>query len=251
MPDTLIRQYRLTELLGTGRHGETWLAIDEALQRPVTLKFLPASLVTDSAWRERYLDARTRLNRLTHAQITVFFALDTETDRPFLVREYAPGRSIAQDSDGQPLFYSDFLYIAAQAAAALTSAQSEEITLGNITPANIIVDDVRHIRLVDCCLPWPSPGKTVDSYELSDMRYRAPEQLEGGEVTPASDIFALGLVFYELLTGVYPIEADTVESYRERLTTEPLDFNSIASQRIPTDAHLLLESMCAIDPAER
>ncbi|MBD3403854.1 protein kinase, partial [candidate division GN15 bacterium] len=162
-----------------------------------------------------------------------------------------PGRSIAQDSDVQPLFYSDVLYIADQAAAALTSAQSEEITLGNITPANIIVDDVRHIRLVDCCLPRPSPGKTVDSYELSDMRYRAPEQLEGGEVTPASDIFALGLVFYELLTGVYPIEADTVESYRERLTTEPLDFNSIASQRIPTDAHLLLESMCAIDPAER
>lgn len=246
-----IRQYRLTDLLGKGRHGETWLAIDEALQRPVVLKFLPASLVIDSAFRVRFLDLMKRLNALKHRSLAAFFTIDTETDRPFIVREYAAGVPLRTFASGEPMFYSDFLALALQTANVLQAAHVEEVAIENITPDNIIVDENRNIVIVDSCLPWPDPPDSESRSVIDAARYRAPEQFSGGAATTASDIFSLGAVFYELLTGEPAFEGETYSAVLTGVLSSPLSFETPSSHRVPTDARLLLERMCAPDPQER
>lgn len=246
-----IRQYRLTDLLGTGRHGETWLAIDEALQRPVVLKFLPSALVTDAEFRQGFLGAMKRLNALKHRSIAAFFTIDTETDRPFIVREYAAGVPLRAHTRGEPVFYSEFLGVALQLAGVLQAAHVEDVALGNISPDNIIVDDDLRMVLVDSCLPWGGDQDESDAAVVGSCRYRSPEQLSGELPTPASDMFSLGAVFFELLTGEPAFEGNTLAAIRTAVMSIPVSFQSMAAQRVPPEARLLIERMCAPDPADR
>ncbi|MCB2230128.1 serine/threonine protein kinase [bacterium] len=251
MDQSHIRQYRLSDRLGAGRHGETWMAIDEALQRPVTLKFLPSTLVTDAGFREQFAESMRRLNALKHPALAAFFTIDTETDRPFIVREYITGKPLRAFTNGEPMFYGEFLDLAIQLADLLQSAHVEEVALVNISPGNIIVDDDQKVRIVDACLPWDSNPEETSEAVIDAARYRAPEQLTRGPIEVGSDLFSLGAVFFEMLTGEEAFDGETFGEVTTAVSSIPISFESPVARRIPHEGKLLLERMTACDVSDR
>lgn len=227
------------------------MAIDEALQRPVTLKFLPSSLVTDAAFRERFAESMQRLNALKHPALAAYFTIDTETDRPFIVREYIAGKPLDVFTDDEPMFYGEFLDLAIQLANLLQAAHVEDVALLNIAPGNIIVDERRTVRFVDPCLPWESYPEQESCALIDAARYRSPEQVDGEPVSLGSDIFSLGAVFFEMLTGEKAFEGESFGEVTTSVSSIPISFESSAARRIPHEAKLLLERMTACDAADR
>lgn len=237
--------------LGEGRHGECWLAMDTAIQRSVVLKFLPPVLGNDPDFQLRYLQEIERINQLRHSNLAAVYSLDTEDmNRPFITREYIEGQTLFEYTGGQPMFYQQFLDLVTQIARGVKAAHETDIVLKNINPNNILVTDKGQVRLVDFCLDWPGvvPDGPID---LEILRYRSPEQLTDDPIEPPSDLFTLGAIYYELLTGEPAYPEDSDDSIRAAVANHGPNFSRLAARRIPSDARLLIEQLTELEPEER
>ena len=251
MQDGKIRQYNLIRPLGHGRHGQTWLAVDEAIQRSVVLKFLPPALTQDSDFRRRFENETERLNQLMHRRLAAIYGLDTEDpEHPFVVREFIEGQALPQYTEGQPMFYQQFLDLAAQIASGVKAAHDCEITLSNLSPNNIMITPKGQVRLVDFCLDWTSESDDSEAV-LASARYRSPEQLAARAAAPSSDLFTLGTIFYELLTGEAAFPERSLDALTSRISRLGPDFATEVSQRVPSDARLMIERLAEPEIKER
>lgn len=246
-----IRQYRLIRRLGEGRHGESWLAVDAAIQRSLVLKFIPPSLGADPDFQLEFLQQIERINQAKHANLAAIYSLDTEdTSRPFITREFIDGLPLLAYTGGQPMFYQQFLDLATQVARGVKAAHEFDIALGNLSPNNIMVTDKGQVRIVDFCLYW-SDADIKDNANLATIPFRSPEEMRGEPVEPTSDLFTLGALFYELLTGKAVFGGESEQEIRETILGHGPDFSLTEAQRIPSDARLLIEQLTDSNPAER
>lgn len=248
-----IRQYQFHERLGPGVHGESWLAMDAAAQRPVVVKFLPPSLVANETFRREFLYRIERISKLP-GQAT-FYGLDTENDRPFLVRQYIDGRPIAEYGRVRPVDYRQFLELACQITRVVGQAHLLEIPLLNLTPENILVNSKGQVELTDMCLPW----HPVDQPDLRLARaaaYRSPEQLRepddpADEADTQSDIFSLGAILYGLLTGKPAFHGDSLLEVERLVKAGAYDVEAAETGRMSTDMHLFLPDLLAVEAGAR
>ena len=251
MQEGKIRQYNLIRPLGHGRHGQTWLAVDEAIQRSVVLKFLPPALTKEADFCSRFLDETERLNLLMHRRLAAVYGLDTEDPQhPFIIREYIEGQSLPQYTVGQPMFYQQFLDLAAQIASGVQAAHDCNVVLKNLSPNNIMITPKGQVRLVDFCLDWTMESPEPESV-LFAARYCSPEQLNAQPPEASSDLFSLGAVFFELLTGEPAFPGGSIKEIAERVNRSGPDFTTEASKRVPSDARLMIERMADPEIKER
>lgn len=251
MQDGKIRQYNLIRPLGHGRHGQTWLAVDEAIQRTVVLKFLPASLSSDETFRTTFEETTERLNQLMHRRLAAVYGLDTvDPEHPFIIREYIEGQNLPQYTLGQPMYYQQFLDLASQIASGVQAAHECAIVLRNLTPNNIIVTPTGQVRLVDFCLDWSLQSHDPEA-AFAAARYCSPEQLLGAPLEASSDLFTLGAIYYELITGDRAFPEPDLDSLKERITRRGPDFDTAAAQRVPSDARLMIERLADPEIKER
>jgi serine/threonine-protein kinase len=251
MLDGRIRQYNLIRPLGHGRHGQTWLAVDEAIQRTVVLKFLSPDIIAEDGFVSSFENLTERINQLMHRRLAAIYGLDTvDPEHPFIIREYIDGHSLPQYTGGQPMFYQQFLDLASQIAAGVHAAHECNIVLKNLTPNNILITLTGQVRLVDFCLDW-SPNSHDPEAVLAAARYCSPEQLQGSPLTPGSDLFTLGALYYELLTGERAFPEPTLEDVKGRITSRGPDFETQPARRIPSDARLMIERLADPEIKER
>ena len=214
-PGTLLGgRYRIVGRLGRGGMGEVYRADDLKLAQPVALKFLPAELDRDPS-RLMQLHNEVRMARqVSHPNVCRVYDIDEVDGHTFLSMEYVDGEELASLLRRIGRFSVErSLELAREICAGLAAAHERGVIHRDLKPANVMIDGTGRVRITDFGLA----GVAGESLRAGTPAYMAPEQLAGGEVTAQSDIYALGLVLYELFTGQRAIEAKNVaELLRKR-----------------------------------
>ena len=198
-PGTLLGgRYRIIERLGRGGMGEVYRADDLKLGQPVALKFLPPDVDRDPA-RLTQLHTEVRMARqVSHPNVCRVYDIDEVDGTTFLSMEYVDGEDLSSLLKRIGRFPEDrALEIARQICAGLAAAHERDVIHRDLKPANVMLDGTGKVRITDFGLA----GASGEAIRAGTPAYMAPEQLSGQEVTARSDIYALGLVLYELFTG--------------------------------------------------
>ncbi|WP_405891485.1 serine/threonine protein kinase [Streptomyces sp. NBC_00133] len=248
-------RYRLDEPLGHGAMGEVWRATDQTLGRPVAVKLLRAD-EGDAAASERFrMEAQTAA-RLSHPHVVSMYDSGCHDGRLYLVMELVDGWSLAQDLAVHGLLNpQEAAGIGAQMAAGLSAAHLQGVIHRDIKPGNIMLTSDRIVKITDFGIARfaddASHTLTATGKILGSGSYLAPERAVGRPAVPASDVYALGCVLYELLTGRPPfLGENTPAVVQQHVNAAPVPPDQLRPE-IPRSLadHLLL--LLAKDPAQR
>jgi len=214
--------YHVTAKLGEGGMGEVYRARDEHLDRDVALKVLPPGTLGDETARRRFRREAEALSRLNHAHIATVHDFDSSDGIDFLVMEYVPGQTLSQHIAGHLLPEKEIATLGGEVAAALEEAHERGVVHRDLKPANIIVTPKGRVKVLDFGLAQLS-GTAADLEQTTTrsesgfegtLPYMAPEQVRGEAIDARTDVYALGVVLFEMATGRRPFN----EPHSGRLT---------------------------------
>ena len=248
-----VGHYEILEKLGSGGMGEVWLAEDTRLERQVALKFLPAEAITEEEQTRFIREAKTA-SALDHPNIcTIHEVNETDKGKTFIAMAYCDGETVKEKISQGPLELEEALDIAIQIGEGLARAHQEGIVHRDIKPANAILTRDGTVKIVDFGLAKLSGATqlTKTGTSMGTAAYMSPEQVRGEEVDHRTDIWALGVVLYEMATGQLPFqgENDTAVIYSV-LNDDPEILSSIR-QDIPQDLEEVVGKALVKDPANR
>lgn len=205
-------QLEILGLLGRGGMGAVYKARQIGLDRLVAIKILPPEFSRDPQFVERFTREAKALARLTHPQIVTVYDFGQTDDLLYIMMEYVNGTTLRQLMQARKLSPDEALVIVPQLCEALQYAHNEGVVHRDIKPENILLDQKGMVKIADFGLAKMTAGNEDEAHLtqsrqiLGTPRYMAPEQLQGGQaVDHRSDIYALGVVFYEMLTGEVPV----------------------------------------------
>lgn len=216
--DAVLGHYRLGDRLGAGGMGVVYRARDIRLEREVALKVLPAATLADDVARGRFRKEALALARLNHPNIGTVFDFNTENGVDFLVMELVEGASLADQIAGRPLAEKDVVALGIQIASALEEAHERRIIHRDLKPGNILVTRKGQAKVLDFGLARllrPEAGDEVTATATEPHRvagtlpYMAPEQLRADPGDARTDIWALGVVLYEMASGTRPFRGQS------------------------------------------
>jgi serine/threonine-protein kinase len=247
----ILDRYRLLERLAVGGSAEVWRARDEQLDRDVAVKRLHAHLFADDASRARLAAEARAAARLSHPVIVGVYDVDATGDAPALIMELVDGESLAArlERDG-PLTDREAAAIVADLAEALFHAHQQGVIHRDMKPGNVLLDRGGRTRLVDFgiahSLAEASARLTVTGTVIGTLRAMAPEQLIDGPITPRTDLYGLGVVLHEAVTGrpPYPSGSPLALAEAQRAGPPPLDGLDPALAAV-------IAGCLAFDPADR
>jgi len=246
-------RYRLTDLIARGGMGEVWRATDELLNRWVAAKVLRPELAGDSGFLGRFrAEARTTA-LISHPGIAALFDYGEQEGQAYLIMELVPGEPLSAligraSSDGLDLDLA--LRYIGQAAMALQSAHDSGVVHRDIKPANLMITPGGQVKITDFGISKAVGDGTMTGtgIVMGTAHYLSPEQASGKDATPASDIYALGIVLYECLAGSRPFTGDNpVKVAMAQVNEQP----PALPDPVPDQVRALAARMLAKDPAHR
>ena len=250
----LIGHYRIESLVGVGGMGEVYLARDERLGRKAALKLLPDSLTTDETQLSRFKNEARTASSLNHPNILTVYEIGAEGNRQFIATEFIEGITLRVSIGRGRINPHTALEIAVQVASALAAAHEAGVVHRDIKPENIMLRPDGYVKVLDFgiaklseqrlashdhTVETTAPLQTRPGLVLGTARYMSPEQARGQKVDVRTDIWSLGVVFYEMVGGIPPFRGDTPsDCIASILTAEPPPLSGIL-----TDVPLKLESI--------
>ncbi|HVR76958.1 MAG TPA: serine/threonine-protein kinase [Acidimicrobiia bacterium] len=218
-------RYRLIEPLGSGGMASVHRAEDHLLGRQVAIKRLLPHLAADPGAAERFRREAQSAASLNHPGIVTIYDTGVDEAGPYIVMELIEGETLAaRMADEAPLGVARVAAIVSGAAAALDHAHAHGVVHRDVKPSNLIVGGDGGVRLTDFGIAqaMEDPTLVTDSGEvMGTLAYMPPEVLTGAPATPASDVYSLGAVAYEMLTGRQPFQADNIAALLTRIRDEP------------------------------
>ncbi len=217
-----LSHYRILGKLGEGGMGEVFEAEDTTLGRRVALKLLPEEMTEDPERLRRFEREAQVVASLNHPSIVTLYSVEEDSGRRFITMELVEGQSLEDLLPPRGVDLAKFFDIALPLASALTAAHEKGITHRDLKPANVMVGNDGRIKVLDFGLAklqlgpggedgadLPTRTLTQQGMVMGTVPYMAPEQVQGQPADPRADLFALGVIFYELLTGRRPFRGDT------------------------------------------
>jgi serine/threonine protein kinase len=247
----LLGRYRLRKRIGAGATSTVWLGHDEHLDRAVAVKILHPHLLVDDAARERLdREARTAA-RLTHPNVVAVFDAIVTNEEAAVVLEHVPGEGLDDRlRRSGPMLAVDAARVGAELASALSAAHAEGIVHRDVKPANVLIGDDGRARLADFgiaqALEDGAAALTEAGSIIGTLRYMSPERLEGQAPTPAADVWGLGAVLLEAITGRPPYDARTPMELLEAARLGPPDLSGV-----PESLATSLRGMLSPEPTAR
>ncbi|MBX2822732.1 MAG: serine/threonine-protein kinase [Rhodothermaceae bacterium] len=211
--ETEIGPFKLLEEIGHGGMGSVHLAIDKRLNRKVAIKFIRFGRFATTSERHRFEIEKKSLSNLSHPYIvTIFHAGFMDENQPYFIMEYIEGKSLTAYCNSQQLSIHAKIELFIQVAQAVQYAHDNLIVHRDLKPANILVQESGIPKLLDFgiakLLDAPEEKVTATGLGIMTPEYAAPEQIEGTAITTSIDVFALGVILYELLTEVHPFKVN-------------------------------------------
>jgi serine/threonine protein kinase len=249
-----VSHYKILERLGAGGMGVVYKAEDTRLKRTVALKFLPPALTTDPEARERFVHEAQAASALDHPNIcTVHDVGDTDDGHTFIVMACYRGETLKEKIERGPLSANDALDIVVQVALGLSKAHQHGIIHRDIKPANIMVTDQGEVKILDFGLAKLS-GMTMMTRTGSAVGtavYMSPEQACGEKVDQRTDLWSLGVVLYQAVTGVLPFRSEYEQALMYGIMhDEPKGVREIKKD-LPENIDLIIRGLLAKEPADR
>lgn len=255
-----ISHYKILEKIGEGGMGVVYKAQDTKLDRTVALKFLPEHLLYDPASKARFIDEAKGASAINHQNITTVYDIDEFEGKSFIAMEYIEGKSLKELAKGE-LKLNQVFEIVIQIAKGLNAAHKKEIVHRDIKPDNIMVTKDNVVKIMDFGLAklkgyshLTKVGTTVGT-----MAYMSPEQAQGEEIDHRTDIFSLGVVLYELITGrlpfrgeheaaiIYSICNEEAEPLARYKTSIPLELERIVEKALKKDRTVRYQSAADLE----
>jgi serine/threonine protein kinase len=248
-----ISHYKITKKLGEGGMGEVYLADDLKLERQVALKFLPQHLTADKDNVERFEREAKAAAALNHPNIVTIYEIAEEDDQTFIVMEYVDGDSLRTKIDKGVSDLDEILNITNQICEGLSEAHKADIVHRDIKPENILVDNRGRVKILDFGLAkLKGVSKlTKETSTLGTIHYMSPEQLQGKEVDNRSDIWSLGVVLYELLSGELPFNGEYEQAVIYSILNNQPEGISKLQSGVPEKWQEIINKVLAKNPIER
>jgi eukaryotic-like serine/threonine-protein kinase len=241
--------------------GEVYLAEDLRLHRSVALKVLPAGVADDPQRRLRFLHEAHAASVLSHPNVSTIYEVGEADGTIFIAMELIEGKTLAQLREGKSCGIDEVIDIAIQAADALDEAHSRGIIHRDIKSANIMVTPRGHVKVLDFGLAKLAAEvdlqdedtriKTSPGLIIGTPSYMSPEQALGRVLDHRSDLFSLGIVLYELITGRLPFEAATTTEAIQKITNSQPDSIARFNYSAPPELERIVRKLLEKDPARR
>src|SRR5919108_2909710 len=233
MIGSTLGNYKILEKLGEGGQGTVYKAVDSKLGRTLVIKVLPAELTAREANLKRFEREARLASALDHPNICTIFDLDEVNGVHFIAMQYVEGKNVRQLVAGRPLELKTALLIGLQVADALAAAHSRGIIHRDIKSGNVMVTATGQVKVLDFGLAkllddTEAATSGIHRTELTEVgvpygtaTYAAPEQARGDRVDKRADIFSLGVLLYEMLTGTWPFRGKTTIDVRHAVLYDP------------------------------
>ena len=259
-----IAHYRIIKQLGAGGMGEVYLAQDTKLDRKVAIKLIRADSLTNENLKLRLVREAQSAAKLDHPNICAIYDVNEADSFTFIVMQYIEGETLAEHMEREPLSLSTALTVVEQAAEGLAEAHARGIVHRDIKPQNMMLTQRGQLKILDFGLAKQViSSDSVDDeaptvmllskpgHVIGTMPYMSPEQVQGEPLAPSSDIFSLGIVFYEMLAGKHPFRDKSAAVTMSRiLLGEPTPTDQFKTQVSPA-LETLLDKMLRKDKATR
>jgi eukaryotic-like serine/threonine-protein kinase len=265
-----IGSYQIVSLLGAGGMGEVYRARDTRLDRDVALKVLPAGLLADEAVRRRFRKEALALAKLSHPHIAVIHDVGEEAGVDYLVMECVPGQSLAEKLKSGPLPEKEVASLGAQIADALEEAHEHGVIHRDLKPGNIMITPKGQVKVLDFGLAkllrppanimtanimaadtMPTESFAETQGVAGTLPYMAPEQLTGEPVDGRTDIYALGVVLFEMAAGRRPFQEDSAPRLTDAILHQaPVSPRALNSRMSPELERITLKCL-EKSPADR
>ncbi|MCG8017850.1 MAG: protein kinase [Candidatus Thiodiazotropha sp. 'RUGA'] len=256
MPESIGR-FQLVEEVGEGAMSIVYKAFDPEINRPLAIKLLRGECAVDPEYRYRFLQEAKAAGKLTHPNIVTIFDVGEVEQGPYIAMEFLEGQTLEEIMDGeQEITTRDVVIYGIQLAEALDYSHARGIVHRDVKPGNIISPGYGHsLRITDFGIARiDAPNKehkTRIGSVLGTPQYMSPEQVEGQQVDGRSDLFSLGVILYQLLTGVKPFVSETLTSLLMKIVQEepaPID---IKKTDIPQSLKAIVEKLLNKNPVNR
>jgi hypothetical protein len=247
-------RYRLVELLGQGGMATVYRARDSQLERDVAVKVLRPEYGTDPDFLARFRQEARAAASLRHPGIVAVYDYGTDAVGPYIVMELVDGEDLASLVRRRgPLPPARAAALVAQAARALDAAHQRGLVHRDVKPGNILVTADDRVQVADfgIALALAESALTLPGTTLGSVHYFSPEQARGEPATPASDIYGLGIVLYELLTGKRPWTGDSAAAVATARLSGPVPSPSAVRPGIPAELEAIVRKSLAPAPADR
>lgn len=231
---TRIAKYQVEQFLGGGM-SHVYRATDTVLGRRVALKLLTEKALADPEAKARFLQEARLASNIQHENVIAIYDFGEDGGRPFLVMEFVEGESLrAAIEGGRAGDIGERLRIARQAARALEYIHGRKVVHRDIKPENIHIDHAGKVRLMDFGIAGATGADaSKEGTTAGTPFYMAPEQVLGRPLTAQADIYAFGVVLYELFTGQKAFSGDTVEAIFEQILYQPVDTQRLIAAGVP------------------
>lgn len=250
---TLAGRYELGEVLGHGGMATVRDAVDRRLNRPVAVKLLRADLAEQPRARRRFETEAHAAARLSHPHVVTVFDSGEDNGIPFLVMERLPGRTLADEISGGALRLARAREVGLEILSALASAHAAGIIHRDIKPGNVLLTEDEHVKVADFGI-----AKTADELDqtqttelLATPGYLAPERLAGEPATQRSDLYSVGVLLYEALSGRRPFAGDSAMAMMRAIEEGKAEPLSTLMPKLPADVTAAIERAMSRDPADR
>lgn len=250
---TLDDRYKLYEQIGAGGMAEVYRAEDLRLGRTVAIKILRAQFATDPNTLRRFLDEARSLAGFSHPNVVNVYDVGKQNERYYIVMEFVPGEDLRRKVETEKRIpMRQALDIARQVAQGIGSAHRKGLVHRDLKPGNILISPTGEVKVADFGIAriMATTGYTEPGIVWGTTAYLSPEQVRGEQATPASDVYALGVVLYEMLAGEPPFQGeDRVAVALKHLHDAPPPFDD--SLNLPRGVVFLVQKALAKNPADR